>query len=140
MTQAVGRAMRKADGKDFGYVVIPVVVPEGSEMTDAEVLDSSDFKAVWEVVRALRSHDERVDYWVNNPRVASPIIIQPPRPDDPEIIPDGEFGEQLRLKVIRRLEDAVASKIVQECGDRHMWPTWGQRAAVLRLSSARRWC
>lgn len=129
VTQAVGRAMRKAEGKNFGYVVIPVIVPEGSEMTDAEVLDSSDFKAVWEVVRALRSHDERVDYWVNDPRVASPIIIQPPRPDDPEIIPDGELSEQLRLKVIRRLEDAVASKIVQECGDRQMWPTWGQRAA-----------
>ena len=133
VTQAVGRAMRKAEGKDFGYVVIPVIVPEGCEMTDAEVLDSSDFKAVWEVVRALRSHDERVDYWVNDPRVASPIIIQPPRHEDPEIITGGEFGEQgeLRLKVIRRLEDAVASKIVQECGDRQMWPTWGQRAAAV---------
>jgi predicted helicase len=129
VTQAVGRAMRKAEGKDFGYVVIPVIVPEGSEM--AEELDSSDFKAVWEVVRALRSHDERVDYWVNDPRVASPIIIQPPRPADPEIVPDGNFGDQteLRLRVVKRLEEAVASKIVEECGDRQMWPTWGQRAA-----------
>ena len=131
VTQAVGRAMRKAEGKNFGYVVIPVIVPEGSEMTDAEVLDSSDFKTVWEVVRALRSHDERVDYWVNDPRVASPIIIQPNRPQDPEVISDTEIAEQgeLRLRVVKRLEDVVASKIVQECGDRHMWPTWGQRAA-----------
>ena len=131
VTQAVGRAMRRAEGKDFGYVVIPVIVPEGSEMTDGEVLDSSDFKTVWEVVRALRSHDERVDYWVNDPRVASPIILHPPRREDPEVVTESEIAEQgeLRLKVIRRLEDAVASKIVQECGDRQMWPTWGQRAA-----------
>ena len=95
------------------------------------MLDSSDFKTVWEVVRALRSHDERVDYWVNDPRVASPIIIHPPRPEDPEIVSDSELAEQgeLQLQFVKRLEDAVASKIVQECGDKQMWPTWGQRAA-----------
>ena len=131
VTQAVGRAMRKADGKDYGYVVIPVIVPDGCSMTDAEVLDGSDFKTVWEVVRALRSHDERVDYWVNDPRVASPIIIQPNRPEDPEIVSESDLAEQgeIQLQFVRRLEDAVASKIVQECGDRQIWPTWGQRAA-----------
>ena len=131
VTQAVGRAMRKAEGKEFGYVVIPVIVPEGCEMTDGEVLDGSDFKTVWEVVRALRSHDERVDYWVNDPRVASPIILHPPRQEDPEIVTDSDVGEQgeLRLRFVTRLEEAIASKIVQECGDRQMWPTWGQRAA-----------
>ena len=131
VTQAVGRAMRKAEGKDFGYVVIPVIVPEGCQMTDAEVLDSSDFKAVWEVVRALRSHDERVDYWVNNPRVASPIIIKPNQPEDPEIVSDSDFADQstLDLRFVKRLEEAVASKIVTQCGDKQMWPTWGRRAA-----------
>ena len=131
VTQAVGRAMRKAEGKDFGYVVIPVIVPEGSTMSDAEVLDGSDFKTVWEVVRALRSHDERVDYWVNDPRVPSPIVLQPNRPEDPEIVTDSDISEQgeIQLQFVRRLEDAVASKVVQECGDRQIWPTWGRRAA-----------
>lgn len=140
VTQAVGRAMRKAEGKDYGYVVIPVIVPEGSKMTDAEVLDSSDFKTVWEVVRALRSHDERVDYWVNDPRVPSPIVIQPNRPEDPEILTDSDLAEQgeIQLQFVRRLEDAVASKIVQECGDRQLWPTWGQRAAEVCARVERR--
>ncbi|MCY4422571.1 MAG: DEAD/DEAH box helicase family protein [Acidimicrobiaceae bacterium] len=140
VTQAVGRAMRKAEGKDFGYVVIPVIVPEGSKMTDSEVLDGSDFKTVWEVVRALRSHDERVDYWVNDPRVGSPIIIQPNRPDDPEVLTDSDLAEQgdLQLQFVRRLEDAVASKVVEECGDRQMWPTWGQRAADVCVRVERR--
>ena len=131
VTQAVGRAMRKAEGKNYGYVVIPVIVPEGCQMTDAEVLDGSDFKTVWEVVRALRSHDERVDYWVNDPRVASPIILHPNSHDDPEIVTDEEIAEQgiLHLQFVKKLEEAVASKIVQECGDKQMWPTWGQRAA-----------
>ena len=132
VTQAVGRAMRRAEGKEFGYVVIPVIVPEGCQMTDAEVLDGSDFKTVWEVVRALRSHDERVDYWVNDPRVASPIILHPNSQEgDPEIVTDEELAEQgiLHLQFVKKLEEAVASKIVAECGDKQMWPTWGQRAA-----------
>lgn len=114
VTQAVGRAMRRADGKDYGYVVIPVIVPEGCQMTDAEVLDGSDFKTVWEVVRALRSHDERVDYWVNNPQVNSPIIIKPNQPEDPEIVTDSELAGQgiLSLRYVKQLEEAVASKIV----------------------------
>ena len=135
VTQAVGRAMRKAEGKEFGYVVIPVIVPEGCTMTDAEVLDGSDFKAVWEVVRALRSHDERVDYWVNDPRVPSPIDVLPNRPDDgdrdPEVVNDARAAEQLalHLQFVEELEKAVASKIVETCGDKQMWPTWGERAA-----------
>ena len=57
--------MRKAEGKQYGYIVLPVVVPTGSGLTDSEVLEGSDFKHVWAVLRALRSHDERMDVWVN---------------------------------------------------------------------------
>ena len=56
IVQAVGRAIRKADDKTLGTIVIPVFVPEGK---NAEaVLDGSTFKPVWSVVRALRNHDE----------------------------------------------------------------------------------
>ena len=64
ITQAVGRAMRLAPGKEKGYIIIPVVVPDGAP--PQEMLKSSDFKTVWEVVRALRSHDSRVEYYVSN--------------------------------------------------------------------------
>jgi superfamily II DNA or RNA helicase len=56
IVQAVGRAIRKAKDKTLGTVVIPVFVDED---TDAEqALESGEFDRVWQVVKALRAHDE----------------------------------------------------------------------------------
>ena len=56
IVQAVGRAMRKADDKTVGTIVIPVFVDENADPEEA--LDSSEFDRVWQVVKALRAHDE----------------------------------------------------------------------------------
>jgi hypothetical protein len=58
IVQAVGRAIRKADDKTVGTIVIPVFI---DTETDAEkALDSSVFKPVWDVLKALRAHDEEL--------------------------------------------------------------------------------
>lgn len=54
--QAVGRAIRLSAGKETGTIVIPVFLSD-SEDPD-EVLSTSEFDQVWEVVNALRSHEE----------------------------------------------------------------------------------
>lgn len=55
IVQAVGRAIRKTDNKTVGTIVIPVFIDTEQ---DAEVaLDSSVFKPVWGVIKALRAHD-----------------------------------------------------------------------------------
>ena len=56
IVQAVGRAIRKADDKTVGTIVIPVFVDEDADPEQA--LDSSEFDRVWQVVKALRAHDE----------------------------------------------------------------------------------
>lgn len=56
VVQAVGRAIRKAEDKGLGTVVIPVLVSDTA--LAEEVLESSEFDRVWEVVRALRTHDD----------------------------------------------------------------------------------
>ncbi len=129
ITQAVGRVMRTAEGKKIGRVVIPVVVPEGMGLTDREVLNGSDFKVVWDVVRALRSHDERIQYWINDPKTAAAkgklrIKIIDSGTDQPV----GQQNEQLQL-LFAQVPEAVASKLVEMCGDRRAWITWGERAA-----------
>lgn len=58
IVQAVGRAIRKSDEKKVGTVVIPVFVD--TEADPEVALNSSVFKPVWDVVRALRSHDEEL--------------------------------------------------------------------------------
>ena len=126
IVQAVGRVMRTYPGKEIGYIVIPVVVPEGKGVSDAEVLDSSDFGVVWDVVRALRSHDERMDMWVNHidaARNSERISLITRGTDQP--LGDDEDIEQLRFV----LDERIASKMVERCGDRKMWPSWGARAA-----------
>ena len=62
--QSVGRVMRRAPGKEFGYIIIPVVVPIGAD--PGTILSSSNYKPVWDVITALRSHDERLDAIINN--------------------------------------------------------------------------
>lgn len=58
IVQAVGRAIRKAHDKTLGTIVIPVYI---DTTEDPEVaLDRSTFKPVWDVIRALRSHDDEL--------------------------------------------------------------------------------
>ena len=63
VVQAVGRAMRRAQGKDLGYIVVPVVIPPG---VDAERhLAVSDKHEGWrelgDILQALRAHDKRIE-------------------------------------------------------------------------------
>jgi hypothetical protein len=58
IVQAVGRAIRKSDAKTVGTIVIPVFI-DTSEDPDV-ALDSSVFKPVWDVIKALRAHDEEL--------------------------------------------------------------------------------
>ncbi|RKI63103.1 DEAD/DEAH box helicase [Corallococcus sp. AB049A] len=66
VVQSVGRVMRKpADSsKKRGYIVLPVVIPAGVEPHDA-LNDSQTYKVVWQVLQALRSHDDRFDAMIN---------------------------------------------------------------------------
>lgn len=58
IVQAVGRAIRKSEDKTVGTVVIPVFIDTNA---DPEVaLDSSVFKPVWDVIKALRAHDSEL--------------------------------------------------------------------------------
>lgn len=64
VVQSVGRVMRNAPGKKRGYVILPVVIPAGVEPHDA-LNDNKTYAVVWQVLQALRSHDDRFDAMVN---------------------------------------------------------------------------
>ena len=126
ITQAVGRAMRKAPCKQKGYIVIPVVVPD--DASPQEMLGASDFKTVWEVVRALRSHDSRMEYYVSNAsawmRNAPLRITSYGRGADAE-----EYEQRIAQQLQLQLRQEIASKVVDTIGDKRMYPRWGERAA-----------
>lgn len=64
VVQSVGRVMRNAPGKKRGYVVLPVVIPADMEPHEA-LNDNQTYKVVWQVLQALRSHDDKFDALVN---------------------------------------------------------------------------
>ncbi len=60
VVQAVGRVMRKAEGKRFGYIIVPVVVEPGQDVADALARGSEGYRTVGRVLRALQAHDGRL--------------------------------------------------------------------------------
>jgi predicted helicase len=143
VVQAVGRVMRKLEGKEFGYIILPVFVPAG--MTPEETLGSSQtFDVVWKVLQALRSHDQRIEAFVNSipfrdkkarrARARSAdgrggSSIGRPAREKSEEVPEGVQG-QLDLDFDRDdWETAIYSKMVERCGTRIYWDTWADDVA-----------
>ena len=60
VVQAVGRVMRKAPGKRFGYIIIPVIVEPGSDVVAALERGTEGYRTVGRVLRALQAHDSRL--------------------------------------------------------------------------------
>jgi superfamily II DNA or RNA helicase len=64
--QAIGRVLRVAPGKDKGYIILPIFVRADEDL--AEALKKGPFEPVWNVLRALRAHDEELADWIDNYR------------------------------------------------------------------------
>ena len=133
IVQAVGRALRTARDKKFGYIIIPVVIP--ANKSPELVLDSSDFKTIWDVLNALRAHDERIDAEIQRIAVKkdSEIIsvVKPPPIDDND---DSEKSPQLILSELlnwHELRDKIYARMVEHVGNRLYWVQWAQKVAVI---------
>lgn len=72
VVQSIGRVMRKAPGKEMGYVILPVAVPAGVAPEDA-LNDNERYQVVWQILNALRSHDERLDGAINGISVGEDV-------------------------------------------------------------------
>ena len=130
IVQAVGRVMRKAPGKGYGYIVLPVAVPPGVD--PAEALDDNErFAVVWGVLRALRSHDDRLDAEINRidlNNIPTDRIIFSGDGIDGNCVPD---APELPLPPLDLPPGALYAKIVEKCGDRKYWETWAGDVAVI---------
>ena len=96
VVQSVGRVMRsfrrgQPDEKKYGYILIPVVIPEGESAEEA--LSNNHYKVVWDILNALRAHDDHFNALINsialNKKKSSKIIIA--TPDAPYPSGTGEY-------------------------------------------------
>jgi predicted helicase len=151
VVQSVGRVMRKAPGKDVGYIILPIGIPAG--MPPEEALKNNEkYKVVWQVLQALRAHDDRFNATINR------IELNKARPDQIQVIgvPGWEGAEhsdrqgaggdqkaqQLALNFdVEQWRDAIYARIVAKCGDRRYWETWAgdiadiASAHIIRITS-----
>lgn len=143
IVQAVGRIIRKSEGKEYGYIILPIVVPAGE--TPETILDNNkSYDVVWQVLNALRSVDERFEATINKLELnkKKPKNIQVigvgDAPDDPTLHANGDYEEQpfkpyqteLELEW-EAVEGAIYGKIVQKVGDRRYLEDWSKDVAEI---------
>jgi predicted helicase len=140
VVQSVGRVMRRAEGKKYGYIIIPVVIPSDVE-PDKALNDNERFRVVWTVLNALRAHDDRFNATVNK------IDLNKQKPDQilvgrPDFGDSGEYGDnamdeardrlgqQLSIQ-FEALQEMVYAKLVTKVGTRTYWETWAKEIAEI---------
>ncbi|KAF1143601.1 type ISP restriction/modification enzyme [Streptococcus agalactiae] len=142
IVQAVGRIIRKFEGKDYGYIILPIVIPAGE--TPETILDNNkSYDVVWQVLNALRSVDERFEATINKLELNKKkpkniqIIGVGSAPDDPSINtgdgtyinePQAPYQTELELEW-EAVEGAIYGKIVQKVGDRRYLEDWSKDVA-----------
>ncbi|MFK2876398.1 DEAD/DEAH box helicase [Rhodanobacter hydrolyticus] len=158
VVQSVGRVMRNAPGKKRGYVILPVVIPAGVEPHDA-LNDNKTYAVVWQVLQALRSHDDRFDAMINKldligqdskkmeviaitDKVQRKVAHEKATTTNKkagrsqfsigEAVPQiGEKGNAELSFEIGEIEKAIYAKVVQKCGNRHHWEDWANDIAKI---------
>ena len=145
VVQAVGRVMRKSEGKKYGYIIIPVVVPENVEGDEAlEKLPT--FKVVWTVLKALRAHDDRFNAEINKIELSKKkpqrIIFggvghdgdndQEGKVDSDSEVKSAvqQMAQQLSLQ-FEDLQSVFYAKMVDKVGSRRYWEQWAKDIAKI---------
>ena len=122
IVQSVGRVMRKSPGKNFGYVLLPVAIPAGINFNEA--LDNNkSFKVVWQVLNALRSHDEKFGREVNA------LLLDRRSENTGSITPRISVSilgdERENRESIVNMFNKIKSKLIQKVGDFDYYDRYG---------------
>lgn len=160
VVQSVGRVMRKSPGKDYGYIILPVAIPEGKN--PAEVLNENKaFKVVWQILNALRAHDDRFNAKVNSaalnesPQDALPIQVEhvaAPRGgrerrsdaagyrsnDSSSSATSSVSAQELALFSLEDWQQAFYAKLVDKVGTRTYWEDWADDVAEIAAAQISR--
>lgn len=137
VVQSVGRVMRKAPNKKYGYIIIPVLIPSNKKPEES-LNDNETYKVIWSVLNALRAHDDRFNASVNkidiNKKKPENIIIGTPDNSGSDFV--GEVKEsnpiyQQTLFPIDIVQNAIYAKMVEKVGDRKYFEQWAKDVAKI---------
>ena len=154
VVQSVGRVMRLAPNKTRGYVILPVVIPPNVDANKA-LDDNMTYKVVWQVLNALRSHDDRFDAMINKMDLTGidrskmeVIAITDKVAAKAKKKGAGKGGTTIGTPTKKKkdeaedvqqafsfesgeIERAIVAKVIQKVGNRHHWEDWANSIAEI---------
>lgn len=137
VVQSVGRVMRKAPGKKYGYVILPIGIAMGASPENA-LNNNKKYRTVWQVLNALRAHDDRldnqfakIDLTGKSNGVVQVIGVGGDGEEKKDRIPNEWLSLPVASKEFGEWQDAIYGKIVHKCGDRQYWETWAKDIASI---------
>ncbi|GAA7069812.1 DEAD/DEAH box helicase family protein [Helicobacter pylori] len=140
--QAVGRVMRKAKHKKRGYIILPIALEESEIQNLDEAVNNTNFKNIWKVLKALRSHDPSL---VDEATFKEKIKIfgsddEKYQDDDDEYSRDGELQKDKTEQdpkqaqkilfdaiLLQDLANAVYNVMPTKLGDRNYWENFTKK-------------
>ncbi|WP_336639871.1 DEAD/DEAH box helicase family protein [Micrococcus luteus] len=140
VVQSVGRVMRRAEGKKTGYIILPIAV-DASADPESALNDSKAYKVVWDVLQALRAHDDRFEAMVNQIALGRSVedrvqVIGIGSGDTAEDDGAPGSGEDKSVRGTRQAlfamqdaqqwKDAIYARLVCKVGDRRYWEDWAK--------------
>ncbi len=136
--QAVGRVMRKAKNKKRGYIILPIALEESEIKNLDEAVNNTNFKNIWKVIKALRSHDPSlVDEATFKEKIKIFGSNDEKNPDDDEELKKDKTEHQNDPKeaqktlfdaiLLQDLADAVYNVMPTKLGDRNYWENFTKK-------------
>ncbi|GAA7377805.1 hypothetical protein MM0344_06670 [Helicobacter pylori] len=118
--QAVGRVMRKAKRKQRGYIILPIALEESEIQNLDEAVNNTNFKNIWKVLKALRSHDPSlVDEAVFREKIKVFGSDDEKKQNDEKTLFDAIL--------LQDLADAVYNVMPTKLGDRNYWENFTKK-------------
>lgn len=134
--QAVGRVMRKAKHKKRGYIILPIALEESEIQNLDEAVNNTNFKNIWKVIKALRSHDPSlVDEATFKEKIKIFGSDDAKNPDDEELEKDKtEQSDPKQAQktlfdaiLLQDLADAMYNVMPTKLGDRNYWENFAKK-------------
>ncbi|GAA7105968.1 DEAD/DEAH box helicase family protein [Helicobacter pylori] len=138
--QAVGRVMRKAKRKQRGYIILPIALEESEIKNLDEAVNNTNFKNIWKVLKALRSHDpslvdeaifkEKIKIFGSNDETNQDdewACDEKPQKDKTEQDPKQAQKTLFDAILLQDLADAVYNVMPTKLGDRNYWENFTKK-------------
>ncbi|EQD92166.1 restriction endonuclease Eco57I [Helicobacter pylori PZ5080] len=135
--QAVGRVMRKAKNKKRGYIILPIALEESEIKNLDEAVNNTNFKNIWKVLKALRSHDQSlVDEATFREKIKIFGSDDTKNPDDEEELQKDKTEQSDPKQAQKTLFDAIFLKdlanavyniMPTKLGDRNYWENFAKK-------------